>query len=581
MTSKAKLMNKEYYYLSEEREAAGPVSEQVIAQMLSDGNLTAESELALVGAEEWHSLQELLPDLVKNDSAGEVTNASEAGDTELSLVDKLTISGKITALQAKIEKAKRFDLNSKSHAIGKKVFNQSLAIEGTEHLQSDIAKIDRELVDLAKDEPLDSQASFSERSKHQAIKAKRGVQAESLKVKRKSKLVEIGDIVAAADQTYSGLENEIHEYQAVREEISAMEKELEGLRSSVKGVFARPGRIIAALVIIALLIGVKNVVEPKYHLWKARAKNEQAMQESQAHLARLEAETAEMELRAKQEQEKAKREYEIIQAELKQEEARRKIKREEQELVARMEREEKRLADQKAEEEKRLAEQRERELEREHAVREYEAKQAEEQRIAQEERGEAAREYLGSVPLVPNVRLSSKVRRSGASFKIQGKNYEDILTAQNNENWLEMLSLLSDEKYEEYPNVGTLKWRASDLMRSYDFNLLVSNYRVRSNEKLFYIRVLDKGGVHWSISWKDHPDGKGMYHTWQPKDGAIFVVVGDAWELRKHLRSIDEKRGQEAKAIKEKIQLGEYTNAQAEREYEKLKGRTHKVLSKW
>lgn len=68
-----------WYYLNEENEVVGPVSVEVLREMLESGSLTLASQVCREGAEEWGGLNELLGDYLQPKDRPPVNGEAEGG----------------------------------------------------------------------------------------------------------------------------------------------------------------------------------------------------------------------------------------------------------------------------------------------------------------------------------------------------------------------------------------------------------------------------------------------------------------------------------------------------------------------
>ena len=82
-----------------------------------------------------------------------------------------------------------------------------------------------------------------------------------------------------------------------------------------------------------------------------------------------------------------------------------------------------------------------------------------------------AEKVFSSVNLNPNIQLSSFLAKRGAKIEIRGKNWDKIKKLHQEENWLELINLVTGEEYKNYPSERSIEIAAQKL-RNYPLYLL-------------------------------------------------------------------------------------------------------------
>lgn len=555
-----------YYYLDASNESQGPVTETKIREMVTAGVLTPSSRVARVGEQEWHQLSDVLSMPVPEGDRGAKTSDSK----NQTLMDKLATSGKITAVQAKLEKLKKLSLVSALRSLGERAFE--LSLNEIVELKDEITKLEEEIEGLKVEDSIPADASLVDKSKHQAHKAQKRINIESLKGKRKALLIEIGEVVTGLVDPPIELHDVLQQVHKVKAQISELEAETEELRSKVSGIFARPVVVLSAVAGLVILAASWSSVSSWYQSYKAQSESERRMAESEALEAQSRAELRQLELESREEQLQMKKEAQVerraYERQIKEEE----LKLQKLELKAELERD---IAVERDGQERaaralvesnRLAQE---ELQAKMDTQEAERLAEVEARQAQENRRAVATAELSKVSLSESVYLSNRLKQSGSKTEVKGKDLRALRAAQVEGDWLRMLSIAKGHTYEELPRVDTIKEVAKKLSRYTRFQLLLnSRLDLEGSLSLYYVTFPQDNIFRSTPSgWKEHPDGVGYYHDWRPSDGEVVILVGTYKDVGKKLSHLQRQYSDERSALREKLKLGELTEAQVAAQY--------------
>ncbi|MDC0294635.1 hypothetical protein OAK98_04485, partial [Mariniblastus sp.] len=87
--------------------------------------------------------------------------------------------------------------------------------------------------------------------------------------------------------------------------------------------------------------------------------------------------------------------------------------------------------------------------------------------------------------------------------------------------------------------------------------------------------------VFLSNYFKEHPDGHGWTHEWQPKNGRAILYYGSGETLRLKVNSASAQMQSKIAALQEKIKLGEATKEDALKESVELFNKLQDEVFNW
>lgn len=117
-----------------------------------------------------------------------------------------------------------------------------------------------------------------------------------------------------------------------------------------------------------------------------------------------------------------------------------------------------------------------------------------------------AEKFFSSINLNPNIHLSSFLTKSGAKVEIRGKNWDKIKILHQENNWLELINLITGEEYKNYPSEKIIKDAAKKLR----------DYRVY----LLCLTDLRPGKIYEQVIASDFYKSLRDYDKWELEDWA-------------------------------------------------------------
>ena len=555
-----------------------PMGLDAIRQALAEGRIEQDDLVRHADSPDWMPLSELLaahPEPTSSNPTPTPTPASENSPPFMpplpqapaeepsasatspipppsaTLGSRIATSGKIASLQAHIEKIRRFDLRAAVIRLGTAAHSYQIsAPAGIAESYSQIDDIDRRHNELRNIPEPPTEAAVSDKAKHQALKAKNVIQIEKLVRQRRDLLNDVGSKLALdppanlPDEAASALT----EVRGKVDELHSAEAELEELRQKVGGgLLARPGRILAAVAILAGVVFLANQLAPTLSEWK----NDLAHKRSLAKLEKIQDDAQAQRERVKLERERAST-----------------LRRAESEAdhAAR------RLSDQQhREEQAKVSEQKRVEAEKQASI---------ESQQAQLEREQHAARILSAVRLQPDVVFSGSMQRLGATLEMRGQGHSQLAAAQQAKDWLGMIAILEGRQPVDYPTISQIDNLARKL-ESKRFQILVTTRHPVAQDSRIYCVNFERESFQYSSSWQRHLDRiNGLLRDWSANDGDLVIIEGSQ-AINSQLRNFDSGFDDYVRAQRQKLQIGETTSAGYEASINDYRERAHATLAAW
>lgn len=627
-----KVEQKNYMVLLE-GEQKGPFSPIEVQAMIAEGVLVASDLVRKNGVDEWLPISEIsdLAAQPESSDASHVTENLAGNQSNITITEKLQTSAKLAAAQAKLEKLKRIDLSAELTGLGTLAYETVADWPDLQSQYKAIDEIKNQIQFLGKTPAIDENSGMAEKAKHQVKKTRQAVEIERLLHKKKRLLRKIGEDVAAMHEVPPGLQQCLARVHEVQSRIVDVSNEIDSLRSSVSGVFAKPVKALAVLGVVLLVLFIWKFAAPGNEKLSVdqQIKNQQKISQAQADVQRAELavryqeiqrEILERKERLEEEQkiaaaerqriEKEKqKQYEVEQQKFQQglEEARKmtaaEMQRVNQESQQRYEAEQRRQQEEQKnmiEAERLAAEERRAQEERRRQEEEVAQKErwAQEKKEAQEERKALAARLFSAIRLSPEVRLSRGLQKTVSAIEMRGKNFDLLRELQKKEDWLGLLVALNGKPMDEYPAEYTIQSNFTNLKNYSGFRVLIkTQFSVTNTHRIFLIRPINFSSIsnaypmsdyaYISHHWERHPDGIGWLHEWNPTDEIgvfepdFFVTVANPTAITSYMKKTKDIYNKERVLLRKKYELGELTKEEFDANVRALTQRLYQELIQW
>jgi hypothetical protein len=478
-----------------------------------------------------------------------------------SFMGSVKVSAKIAQKHALIKKRELTELKAVHAKLGDYAFQNQIGRDQLTEQFAAIESLDAEVQKKRTHDAVADTATVADKAKHVGTVAKDRAAVESLLLRRKGLIAELGRALCGyevEDETITGLQQEA---QALQSDIDKLKAEASELEQGVSGIAKKPFlagaiAVIGLIVIIGALAGLKSSCSRSGQIKRATREAHQVAADINREAASMQKEMLDLEMQMKKEQleEAERRKLQQAKSELERKQRELELQRE------RAEREEKRLAADL--ERKQEAEEREQQK----AIASQERHEADKRQRIQEQadRKELAHTLFGSIALTPPFYPSKTVAASGAKMEVRGKNWDSIKALHQKGDWLALMNLLLGQSYDEYPEVRQVE-SAVRKLKDYDLYILCRTTLRESRGQELWLLTLPISNyevVDGSGSWKAHPDGIGYTHEWSPSHGGGIVLFGDYYnQYGGQVRKINDAFRKGKSALDEKLKLGEISSA--------------------
>jgi serine/threonine protein kinase len=237
--------------------------------------------------------------------------------------------------------------------------------------------------------------------------------------------------------------------------------------------------------------------------------------------------------------------------------------------------------EQKQQAEKEQQAQAEEEHKRAQAAAEEQKQQAE---VEQKTRAQHAQTALSQLSFKPDILLDKRLTEAGATTRITGPIYEQLVKCAEEKNWLGMMGLASRQSYAEYPPVTEID-DAQRRLAELQLSLVVTLKREIPAEWTLYFAgltsIVGKPGLSISDLWDEHPDGKSRIHSWRPDQRVVLVVLGPERWLRTRLIGRRNRLDEQVDACEKLLDIGEIDQRGYEAKIRALRQTAATELREW
>lgn len=505
---------------------------------------------------------------------------------KVSIWDKVKVSAQLAQKQAALKNLEISGFNEIFDSLGQYAFENGLGKAPCEKQYAAIGTLDVQIAEKRKPRNLNDTATLADKAKHAAAVAKDKVVLESLLMKRKTAIRELGRAISAVDLEDPEIQKFKGRLKEVERQKEDLAKQVSALESKATGIGKRPflvlGCAAAAIFVTYMLFfrgsapaGANGSAE-----WaELKRKNEEV-----ALKLKLEAEEAEKQRQLRAAQDDLDRQQQKL------EDQRRAQKAEDEKYQREQERNQK-------------AREREAELRKEKSAREAQAQAAAEKReqeaqaraekarndrlSEQESRAAYTAELFQAINIEPAFSVSKNLRALGASVELRAKNWDKIGTLYKERKWLDLINLLADRDYKEYPPASEVSVAMYKLY-DYDAALVLRSPPIDRKQQgtLFFIGttpwVKGRTGkvVTWRIVAEKHPDGIGYVVPWTPMDGPGVVVLGN-YQIQRKADDFNEQFFQLDKGLLQKLKLGELSEEEFKKREREALIQVHASAIEW
>ncbi len=582
-------------------EQLGPYSEEQLESEIATGTFSLSDFAWAEGKPDWIPLSELLPNLSGPAPLDPRKKQDGFGDKISGLFQNLSVSAQLGHKQAERAKLSLVDLPSAFQAVGQAAFTQRLALNVYGDTYSEIETLENAITAKKQDSGIPPTATVGDKAKHMAFRAADLTNAERLSLKRKKLLTSLGETLCEPLTTTEDLATERAQARLLQDKIKALDLEISDLSSLVPKILRKPVYLLMVpLAIVAAIYGFSWFNSAQI-VWEQEQEWTRQQNQSRAELTRLDAETARLDARAKQEkleQERADRiQKERDELAAKEEQLANARQAEADRAEERKNAEATRLAqeqyllrqkEEKAfEEDQRLAREREAQVQ----AQKKQEKDTEEARLAtirqteeQRERAAFCDRALSSIPFTPNIHISVPLRRFSTSAEVRGRGIERLIELQKQRDWLGMLGAMGNSSYDQYPPTSEIESLRHSLLQNESKLLIKTKYKEIDGETtLILIAFLQNKYqiIEFVPIYEKHPDGIGYLTRWNSDAIRFIAIAGSPRKLNEGQSTFAESAAQGEKALKLKVKLGEMDETTYQARRAQLQDDLYKAMCKW
>ena len=140
-----------------------------------------------------------------------------------------------------------------------------------------------------------------------------------------------------------------------------------------------------------------------------------------------------------------------------------------------------------------------------------------------------ARNALSDVCLRPRMAMCKRLSAAGASLRIAGQKYDELVTLFDKRDWIGLLGVAEGRALTEWPAVPSIDTAVRN-MKGMKLNVIVNPRQAIPEDWALYRVTLalstDEPRMTVESSWEKHPDRVSWIGNWCPAEEYVFVALG-------------------------------------------------------